>query len=466
MLFAHLTLQIIQGQNKLNSGRMEAPNEAKIFKQRLDHFAFNQNYLKLFDQRYFVNENFLTEGVTVDTAIIEIGGEGTVSRAPGGTKTNYDVLGEIAMKYNAPIFELEHRFYGESQPFAESETPLASENLKYLSSRHAIADLVNFIYQTDKQYCIAQGKTYIPGKTCLRWMIAGGSYAGAVSAWITQQHPHLFAASISSSGVVDAHYELPEFDSHTYAAAGTPCAQAYTLAMRQIEQVTESGSDKYLNLFKATREHLSDFYYFIADSSLMVFQYGDWNTFCPQNLNTVWKQSGDVTEAFVQYLAKNYEYAGYDRDSLKKDVKTSSMFRQWWYQTCTEVAYYQPAPVLNSIRSKMVTTEWHLDICKYAFGLELMNPTERTNNYYGNTLVYGPDTYFSNFWQDVWHIVGVTAETKNVPKENIGYINCRDCGHCVDLHVYKAQDPQSLKDMRKDEVAFVSKRFDDWAKRV
>jgi len=51
-------------------------------------------------------------------------------------------------------------------------------------------------------------------------MISGGSYAGAVSAWITQQHQSMFAASISSSGVVDAHYELPEFDTHTLDAAG------------------------------------------------------------------------------------------------------------------------------------------------------------------------------------------------------------------------------------------------------
>ena len=74
-------------------------------------------------------------------------------------------------------------------------------------------------------------------------MIVGGSYAGAVSAWITQQHQSLFAASISSSGVVDAHFELPEFDTHTLEAAGTPCAQVYLEAMHHIEQVTESGDD-------------------------------------------------------------------------------------------------------------------------------------------------------------------------------------------------------------------------------
>ena len=80
--------------------------------------------------------------------------------------------------------------------------------------------------------------------------------------------------------------------------------------------------------------------------------------------------------------------------------------------------------------------------------MDLGDPTERTNNYYGKYDVYGKDTFFSNFWQDVWHIVGITSEQKNVPADNIGYINDRDCGHCVDLHVYKESDPQGLKDVR------------------
>jgi hypothetical protein len=102
-------------------------------------------------------------------------------------------------------------------------------------------------------------------------MISGGSYAGAVSAWITQQHQSWFAASISSSGVVDAHFELPEFDTHTLEAAGTPCGFAYLEAMHQIEEVTSAGDLKYLKVFKAEGAVPADFYYFLADTSLMVF---------------------------------------------------------------------------------------------------------------------------------------------------------------------------------------------------
>ena len=112
-----------------------------------------------------------------------------------------------------------------------------------------------------------------------------------------------------------------------------------------------------------------------------------------------------------------------------------------------------------------MTTQWHLDICKYAFNLTLGDPTGPTNQYYGRTGVYGPDTFFSNFWQDIWHIVGVTKATQNVPTENIGYIHARDCGHCVDLHIYNETDVADLKAVRNKELDFVSARFDVWDNR-
>ena len=187
-----------------------------MFQQRLDYFRIRRP-LQTFNQRYYANYNFVTDNTSVAAAVIYIGGESPLTKGKGGDLKSFDIMGEVAKKYNAPVFSLEHRFYGESQPFSDLKT----ENLAYLSSQFAIQDLVNFIFQTDKSLCKV---TQIPGKTCMKWMIAGGSYAGAVAAWITQQHPHLFAATISASGVVDARFEIPEFDTHTLEAAGTPCS--------------------------------------------------------------------------------------------------------------------------------------------------------------------------------------------------------------------------------------------------
>lgn len=58
--------------------------------------------------------NFVKDNSSIDTAIIEIGGEGPIGQAPGGTDEYMDIMGKVAKEYNAPIFALEHRFYGKS----------------------------------------------------------------------------------------------------------------------------------------------------------------------------------------------------------------------------------------------------------------------------------------------------------------------------------------------------------------
>lgn len=55
----------------------------------------------------------------------------------------------------------------------------------------------------DDEQCKLQNQSVIPGKTCMTWLVAGGSYAGALAAWAIQQYDWLFSGAISSSGVVN-----------------------------------------------------------------------------------------------------------------------------------------------------------------------------------------------------------------------------------------------------------------------
>lgn len=63
-----------------------------------------------FFQRYFVNENFVD--ALRNVAFLMIGGEGEASKKfmQQGAWINY------AKKHNAICFQLEHRYYGKSQP--------------------------------------------------------------------------------------------------------------------------------------------------------------------------------------------------------------------------------------------------------------------------------------------------------------------------------------------------------------
>jgi len=47
----------------------------------------------------------------------------------------------VGAEHEALLVSLEHRYYGESQPFES----WATENMEYLSSKQALADIAHFI---------------------------------------------------------------------------------------------------------------------------------------------------------------------------------------------------------------------------------------------------------------------------------------------------------------------------------
>ena len=91
------------------------------------------------------------------------------------------------------FYVLEHRYYGASQPFPDWSV----ENLKYLNSTYALADIDYFI----KNKTVEINNIY--GKGNRKWMTIGGSYPGALSAWFKSKFTSADVAW-SSSGVIEA----------------------------------------------------------------------------------------------------------------------------------------------------------------------------------------------------------------------------------------------------------------------
>lgn len=78
----------------------------------------------------------------------DINGEAPVYGPP--YKPN-DLVVLLAQKLGAIIVTLEHRYYGKSVPFSTQST----DNLQYLNTKQALADLANFI--TDFQVQMNSG---------------------------------------------------------------------------------------------------------------------------------------------------------------------------------------------------------------------------------------------------------------------------------------------------------------------
>lgn len=68
---------------------------------------------------------------------------------------------------------------------------LSTENLSYLSSEQALADLAYFIIAMNEKFNLDHDT---------KWIAFGGSYPGSLAAWLRLKYPYLIHGSISSSG--------------------------------------------------------------------------------------------------------------------------------------------------------------------------------------------------------------------------------------------------------------------------
>lgn len=80
-----------------------------------------------------------------------------------------------------------------------SFSDLSTDNLRFLSSRQALADLAHFrtVMANDR------------GLTNAKWVAFGGSYPGSLAAWFRLKYPHLVHAAVATSAPVHATVNFP-----------------------------------------------------------------------------------------------------------------------------------------------------------------------------------------------------------------------------------------------------------------
>jgi pimeloyl-ACP methyl ester carboxylesterase len=184
----------------------------------------------------------------------------------------------VGKEHNALLVTLEHRYYGDSQPFDDWST----ENLAWLSSEQALADTANFIDGMNEQL----------GRKA-DWIIAGGSYPGAFVAWFKSKYPDHVVGAWSSSGVIHPIMDFTDMDYDTYDRtmdSSPDCtstiqrANSIVTEMLKTDEVTQELAD----IFGYTAEEVSqpEFWYLYADIFLGEIQYGSRVSMC-ENLLAV-----------------------------------------------------------------------------------------------------------------------------------------------------------------------------------
>jgi len=427
----------------------------QYFTQKLTHFDGQDQ--RTWAQRYVINGTFWNGKGPV---FFMINGEGPL-----------DALSVVAYQYciwakefNALMISLEHRFYGESQPFGN----LSTENLKYLSAEQALADAANF-----RQFIADKYNAHTN-----QFITFGGSYAGELSGWMRLKYPHLIDASVASSGPVLAEvdfYQYLEVVQNSLAYyGGSQCVANIASATQRIQALTTtaSGLASLANLFDTcapiSQKDIPNFMQTLAGNFMEVVQYNlEVPGYNASQLCAV--MNNPAQDPLTNYVAVWNQFSGGEcvdvsYDDMVKELQDTSLAsgedggRQWIYQTCVEFGYYQTTTSSKQPFGNLFGISTQTVLCKDVYGFNFSPPVNWTNTEYGSINPKGSNTLWVNGLIDPWHALGVLEAPAGAPY-SVLVIN--GTAHCADMDPPRAGSPATLAPaqevIRQQLVSWISK---------
>jgi hypothetical protein len=385
-----------------------------------------------------------------------IGGEGPVDPA-------WNVEGawiEYAQENKALAIQVEHRFYGKSHP-----TPNTSvDNLILLSSDQALADLAYF----------RENMTETLNTGSAKWISFGGSYSGALSAWLRLKYPHLFFAAMATSAPVQAKLNFVEYAEvvrDSLASNSDACVASVQKATAALEGLvtTTDGRAKLTKQFNLCSDldsddrNVSNFAESVAGNIFEVVQY---NNELSGNLtiDTICSimQNESIGDELTRYAAFNsLMLSTYGEDCL--DISYSAMIdqlkditlddetiggRMWFYQTCNEFGYFQTTDSKNQPFGSLFSLPFFVNQCIDVFGSQfdqthIENSITSTNENYGGKNISISRIVFPNGSIDPWHALSITNMT------GASYsILINGTAHCANMLPPKPTDIPALQKAR------------------
>jgi pimeloyl-ACP methyl ester carboxylesterase len=350
-----------------------------------------------------------------------------------------------AARYHATIVALEHRYYGESQPFPT----LSAENMRYLSSERAIADLAAF-------EAYARTELGLTGK----WVTVGGSYSGSLSAYYRQKYPTLTVGALASSAPVQARANFEDYDRVVHDRVTPACAIAMQAVVAKLESTLQD--PQALAAVKAEFDAQDitdsvDFLYVVADMGAMAVQYGSMDTFCSTLLGASDPVAGyakagvDVFKNVFNMTPLQDSFQSIVSENPEDYMAGGFGSRQWFYQSCTEFGYFQNAyhDPAHSVRSHLINPAFHADLCAKLFNTPPLNTAAELSGDYAPLLNAATDRLLmTNGSNDPWATLSISPANGNATNPNITTDTIEGGAHCDDLSTPGGQDSASLTQAR------------------
>ncbi|KAJ8280264.1 hypothetical protein GJAV_G00052460 [Gymnothorax javanicus] len=433
-----------------------------VLHQPLDHF---DKHSETFPQRYFINEAYWAR--PDGPVFLYIGGESTMY--------SYVVLAghhvDMAAEHGALVVALEHRFYGESI----NPDGLHLNKMRFLASQNSLVDLVAFHQYITQSYNLTHKNT---------WISFGGSYAGALSAWLHDKFPHLIYAAVASSAPVKAKLDFSKYNKvvgeslKNEAVGGSEkCMDAVREAFTAVEakllggNQTQVGKDfNSCNPLEGPEDQI-ELVQNLADIFMGTVQYNRMGApltiekLCTimTNKSEVFEEAEEAYDRLVK-LVKVYQNVTAEHcfqsshkqiiQELNSTTVKPSVFgeRQWLFQTCSEFGYYQTCEDASCPFSRMLTLRSQTELCPLLFGISqssLPSIVAFTNKFYGADHPRTHRVLYVNGEIDPWHELSMLRNgTAKADRDRAIFIS--GTSHCADMSLTRPGDPPTLKEARRE----------------
>ncbi|XP_059473028.1 thymus-specific serine protease-like [Neocloeon triangulifer] len=399
---------------------------------------------RTFSQRYFMTKDHYVQGGPI---FLFLDGEWD---ATGNYISNTSFVGQMAARLNGALFELEHRYYGLSQPIGDLET----ESLLYLSIDQALADAADFALKMNEIHNFTGP-----------WIVCGTSYSGMIAGFARQKYSHVFHAAYSSSGQQEAKVDFFEYHEMTgvgLAKVNPLCPGYLSAAMDEMVALISSqqpASLQYVSTaFNLCPESdltlLTDaryLYALVANLYGAVVQFafpGMISAECDKLMDgtgTPLLNLAEVVKQAYPNICLNVHY-----DDLMEFYRNSTAvapgnnYRQYIYQTCTELGWFFTLSG-NSPFGNVVPVEYFIDSCADVLGEQFSQAileagVARTNLEYGGKIPDVTRAIFTHGSFDGWTKVAAEADIN----ADAPVIVIQDVGHAAEQFFFENDPPQLI----------------------
>ncbi|KAI0063287.1 peptidase S28 [Artomyces pyxidatus] len=465
------------------------------FDQLVDH---NNPGAGTFKQRYWVSQEFYAPGgpMVVFTPG-ESGVEGDSLYLDNGT-----MVGLIAQQQHGAMIEIEHRYYGLSSPVAN----LSAANLKYHTIDQAIEDLAYFAQNVHLP--IPGGDQVSPSHA--PWVLVGGSYSGALTAWTMVKKPGVFYAAYASSATVQNEVDSWQYFEPIRQNMPKNCSADVQAAIAHIDGILTGGNASAIaslyDLFGVSGlKHADDFAATLMDhvSAWQDLQPGfdpaeeDFFDFCDhlEVKNGTMAPAGGwgvdhAVAAWANYTKADYMQWDCGSDSPDDCLTTYDLSNPYWtnvtspqddraYQwtLCSEEGFssLSGAPAGSpTLVSRILTPSWDARMCQQyfpdAFGKDTLpaivqantNWVTKTNAAYGAAQIKANRLFLANGKQDPWRCETLSAPSLTIASTAQQPIALSNGFHCSDLLTYSGEVDSTILAVQKQGLAAIKGWLAGW----